>query len=114
MAAEDIIQKSDIAWIDLSVTAGVPTVVAKNGPISSVANNGLAVNVTLGQGIPNDKMILGVTAYQGVANAAGGMCSLSQDAAASTATVKKIFAYADDRANPIQDWAARIVFSRVF
>lgn len=114
MAAEDIVQKQDIAWIDLTVTAGVPTVVAKNGPISSVANNGLAVNITLGQGIPNSRIGMAVTPYQGLANVAGAMCSLSLDAAASTDTVKKIFAYADDRANPIQDWGARIVFSRVF
>lgn len=114
MAAEDIIQTQDVAWIDVSVTAGVPTIVNKNGPIASVANNGLAINITLSQAVPNSRLLLQFTGYQGVANAAGGMVSISQDAAASTDTVKKIFAYGDDRANPIQDWAGRIVFSRLF
>lgn len=114
MASEDIVQISDVGRIQVISTTGVITGLNNSGAIASAggASGFFTLTLNAGDAMPDDELLIQATPFLGETGA-GGMASVSFDAATSTDTVKRFNVFADDRAAPINDYAFNIVLSRI-
>ena len=114
MAAEDIVQIQDIGYAKIQSAGGVVVTLAKSGAIASITGAAglFTLNLTAGDGLPNDETLIEVTP-QGGETGAGGMASVSMDQSVSTDVLKRFKVYGDDRTAPIDDWAFIVVLRRI-
>lgn len=106
MSAEDKIQISDRAYLNVTVVGPGVTVVEQKGPIANISApvNG-TLRVTLNEPIPNAQLVPIINSYGAFAILCSGIASTSTD------TVKD-FLFADSGGAPQPTFGARIVLSR--